>query len=418
MLSADGVATLSSDLLDFDRYVDPLVEVLTDPSTQTPMTVGIFGAWGSGKSSLLGMLDERLAADHEQSFVRVHFNPWVYRGEEGLLVPLLHTLHDTLMEDRGRRFVDAAKQILNVAAKLSVNVLLKRMTADAASLEQIDALRDQYAKQRNQVQSEIRNLRETLQAQADSIARKDARLVLFVDDLDRCEPDEIIDLLEMVKLFLDLRHTLIVLAVDKEVIDRGIQIKYASFAFATGREAAIGAEYLEKMVQLPIMLPALHVSRIRQYMERLKPPSTVPEQFDLLERIVAPNPRKIKRVLNILAFTEQIIARDPGLAELDTGVLARLVVMQVQDAELYAAITALPDLAIALEAVYEKDLRLDETDDFLRFGPRAGRIRELAKQYYHPETYLAELFAGSPFSPLAAELSLYLGMLGPPRPGA
>src|SRR5690349_11772731 len=86
------------DLLRFSRYVDPLVSVLTHEHTRTPFTIGIFGAWGTGKSTLLSLLDTRLATDYPERFVRVHFNPWVHRKDENMLVPLLHTLHDTLAE--------------------------------------------------------------------------------------------------------------------------------------------------------------------------------------------------------------------------------------------------------------------------------------------------------------------------------
>src|SRR5262245_58371627 len=81
---SDAPICLVGDRLSVGRYVDPLISVLTDPDQQTPFTVGVFGPWGSGKSSLLRMLNERLKRDYSERFVRVWFNPWIYRGEANL----------------------------------------------------------------------------------------------------------------------------------------------------------------------------------------------------------------------------------------------------------------------------------------------------------------------------------------------
>ena len=116
MLFSDGAATRNDDLLRFDRYVVPLARAHSDETT-TPLTIGVYGAWGSGKSTLIKMLDEYLGETEPDGFVRVHFNPWVHRQEEGLLIPLLHALHDTLAQDRKERFKESAKRIWNVGAR-------------------------------------------------------------------------------------------------------------------------------------------------------------------------------------------------------------------------------------------------------------------------------------------------------------
>jgi predicted KAP-like P-loop ATPase len=218
---SDAPSGYASDQLQFSRYVEPLTEIIMNDATQTPFTVGVFGAWGSGKSSLLEMIDQKLADDHSEEVVRVHFNPWVYRRESNILIPLLHTLHDTLTEDKKSRFVEAAGKIGILAAKLGAGVLLGKLSGGAVSVGDINQLADEYAQMRHEVESEMRNLRETLQQQADDIRKNGARLVFFIDDLDRCEPTEIIDLLESVKLFLDLRNVFFIIAIAKDVVDRG-----------------------------------------------------------------------------------------------------------------------------------------------------------------------------------------------------
>jgi hypothetical protein len=410
---SDAAARRANDLLAFSRYVQPVVDILSNPETETPFTIGVFGAWGSGKSTLLAMLDERLAADYPDAFVRINFNPWVHRQETDMLIPLLHALSDTLREDPGNRFVEAAKVVGGIVTRLGGDILLRRITANALSLDRIDELREKYAEQRGEVESATRNLRATLQEQVDTIHASGARLVIFIDDLDRCQPTEIIDVLELTKLFFDLRHTFIVIAVDKDVIDRGIEVKYSQFSFAEGRQIAIGAEYLEKMIQLPLHLYPLRDTQVGAFLEQLRPGSAIDDQVELLQKVLLPNPRKIKRILNMLAVTTAIAESTPGLGKLDPGLLTRLAVMQVQSPELYAEIVRQPDVLLALEGVAAGKLRPSSKEDFAkRFQTRGEAVRALVEAHYAPDSYLASLFDASSFTEHETELPAYITMLG------
>lgn len=407
------------DLLQFDRYCQPLISIFTNEYAQTPFTIGVFGSWGSGKSTLLRMLSDRLEKDYPDRFVRVQFDPWVHRREPNMLVPLLHTLQDTLEEDKLQRFGESARKIGSVLLRLGADALLKTFTADVASLEKLETLEEKYLQERGKVQSEMRKLRKTLQDEANAVAKaadKKGRIIFFIDNLDRCGPDEIIDVLESVKLFLDLEHIFIVLAVDREVIDRGIEVKYSKFKFARDRKSALGAEYLEKIVQLPLQLFPLQSSQVRSFMEALAPAQTALDQLDLLERIVLPNPRKIKRILNIVAVTGVMMKTLSSLGALKPDLVARLVVLQVQTPELYGEVVKQPDLLVALERVYaETDknrIRVDQPGDFADFGDRRESIQALCRQYYRPEGFVANLFRGANFSAVQSNLPIYLSMLG------
>jgi hypothetical protein len=411
---SDVAAKTDGDKLQFSRYLRPLSDILTDPQTETPFTIGIFGAWGSGKTTLLNMLNERLHQDQPDKFVTVYFNPWIHRSEPNLLIPMLHTLSDTLEEDHKHRFVESAKKIGAVLLKLGADLFLKSVTANTVSLEGLEKLEQGYLKERGRAQSELRRLRKTLQAEADAVAAKGAKIVFFIDDLDRCDPAQIIDLLEAVKIFLDLRHVFVVLAVDKEVIDRGIEVKYSKFKFAENRQSALGAEYLEKLVQLPLQLFPLYQRQVRDFVTALAPPQSVLDHLDLLEKLLLPNPRKIKRVVNILSVTNLVMEATDGIAALNLApeLILRLVVLQVQSGDLYAEITKQSDFLVALEEVYAQKLRVDKDQDFAAYGDRAAAIQRLCKIYYRPDTYLSEVFKQSNFAAVKSNLMIYLSMLG------
>lgn len=411
---SDAPINLSQDRLGFDRYVNALTEIIMNDDTETPFTIGVFGGWGCGKSSLLEMIAEKLRSDYGDKVVLVHFNPWIHRREPNMLVPLLHTLQDTLHQDRKARFTESARRLGEVLTKLSVNVLLGKLSGGAVSLKQIDELAKAYTEERGQVESETRNLRATLQAQANSIQEKGARLIFFIDDLDRCEPSEIIDVLESIKLFLDLRNVFIILAIAKDVVDRGVATKYREFGFAPQKVAAIGDEYLDKMIQLPLNVLPIDASIIREFMRGFDLPESVSKQINLLQHIVSPNPRKIKRILNMCTVTYTIIDRSANLADLRPDLIARLVVLRIQSLELYQEITTRPELLLALELTYKGHLDAEQPEGFVaRYGSvDAEKIRQQVKSFYGSQDYLRHLFKDSTFTDVPEDLRLYLTMLG------
>jgi len=402
-----------NDHLDFKRYLDPLVSLLANPNTQTPFTVGVFGTWGSGKTSLLQLLDARLQKDYPGKFLPVWFNPWIYRAEPNLLVPLLHTLHDALDAQPGTNFKESAKKIGSVLLRLGAGIFLKQVTAGTASMEDLEKLEEKYLKTHGRVESEMRNLRQTLQAEATKLAVDGTKLVLIVDDLDRCDPAQIIDLLEAVKLFFNLEHLFIILAVDKEVVDRGVQIKYKDFQFAAGRTSAIGAEYLEKMVQLPLSLFPLHRQQVETFMGQFDPDAAMKPHLLLLRDVLDPNPRKIKRVLNILNVVAQVKAATPALQNLKDDILARLIVLQVQNGDVFSEAVKEPDLLLALEATYAGRLKPDDDQAYHdAYGRRGKLVQQFCQTHFRPGGALGVLFKGEPFKPAAPDLPAFFAMFG------
>jgi predicted KAP-like P-loop ATPase len=299
--------TSANDLLNFKRYVSPLIQILENFETQTPFTIGIFGPWGTGKSTLIEYIDQKLTQSVDVQFYRIRFNPWIYRSEKNLIVPLLHAIQDDLENSLDVRIVQAAKKIGTVLARVGAALLLKTATASQVTLEDLEKQEQVYLKQYRWAKSEIRNLRNELQVVINEITndgqstgdRQAGRIIFFIDDLDRCEPDQIVALMESIKLFLDLKYCFFMIALDEEVIHRAIQIKYASFNFSNERKNQIGREYLEKMIQLPLYLYPLSESEVKEYLDGLDLPPSTKNHADLFAGILFPNPRKIKRILNL-----------------------------------------------------------------------------------------------------------------------
>jgi len=142
------------------------------------------------------------------------------------------------------------------------------------------------------------------------------RIVVFIDDLDRCLPEKAVELLEAIKLFLDIPGYLFVLGVDKEVVKKGIAYRYRHFEHKEAKQEAgliISPEdYLEKMIQLPLELPTVEHGRKEQYIQTLLGETEgFVEHTDIIEAGIGEgantlNPRTLKRFVNLLAFTVRL----------------------------------------------------------------------------------------------------------------
>lgn len=414
--------TLSAkDLLNFKRYVNPLIGILENFRTQTPFTIGVFGPWGTGKSTLMEYIDQQLAQSVEVEFHRVHFNPWIYRKERNLIVPLLHSIQDDLEKSLDNRIIEAAKKIGSVLTRVGAALLLKTVTANQVTLEDLEKQEEIYLKQYKRAKSEIRNLRNELQAIVNEITvngqstgdRQAGRVIFFIDDLDRCEPDQIVALMESLKLFLDLEYCFFIIALDEEVIHRAIQIKYATFNFTPERKNQIGREYLEKMIQLPLYLYPLSEGEIREYLNGLELPPLAAGHTELFSGILVPNPRKIKRILNLFLLNLGVLENNPVLRNrIDDSVLARLISVQVQDFDLYRAILKHQDLPEYLSRVYRNELQLNNQAAWAALDTRRDEVMQLCKNYHRPNSWMERVFKPANSFPARDRIGDYFNMIG------
>jgi len=414
--------TLSAkDLLNFKRYVSPLIGILENPQTQTPFTIGVFGPWGTGKSTLMEYIDQQLAKSVDIEFYRVRFNPWIYRKEENLIVPLLHSIQDDLEKHLDTRVKDAAKKIGTVLARVGAALLLKTVTANQVTLDDLEKQEEVYLKQYKRAKSEIRNLRTELQGVINEITNKGkatadrqaGRVIFFIDDLDRCEPDQIVALMEALKLFLDLEYCFFVIALDEEVIHRAIQIKYADFNFTVERKNQIGREYLEKMIQLPLFLYPLSEGEIKEYLNGLDLPPLAAKHMDLFAGILVPNPRKVKRILNLFLLNLGVLDNNTSLRDrVDQSVLARLISVQVQDFDLYRAILKHNDLPDYLSRVYRNELQLGNPAAWAALDTRRDEVMKLCETYHRPNSWIERVFKPNNSFPFSDQMGDYFNMIG------
>ena len=379
------------DRLNFAPYAKTLADILADPDTDTPLTIGVFGGWGQGKTSLMNMVQRRLEDTLQTKFpVRsVWFNAWLYSHQQSLWRALISRV---LSGARGFATLsaDAQAQLNRLEARLyqSSTPTAGQLTLPAGTLTGLDAvalpplmglelLRRQS--ERGGQDAEARRLAELIadveQSEADTrrdqiaalddfrrefenVSRKcivdHGRLAVFVDDLDRCLPDQAVEVLEAVKLFLDVPGCVFVLGIARDVIEEGIRVRYKDYATQLD-----GAQYLEKIIQIPFALPPIAPESVQTYVQGVTGGALPDARCEKVFAIgLEPNPRRIKRTLNIFLLLWRLAQNREDLRDAIRPVrLAKIVIVQQYYPRLFELITQGPHYLIDLEARFREQER-------------------------------------------------------------
>jgi len=386
------------DSLDFTPYVETLVDVYRTAST--PLTVGVFGTWGSGKTSLMKMVKNKLPA----IYIVAWFDAWKYDKEETLwrafLLSVLSAVKDNIKEGESTEDLDYLETMLYRAVDIEkaggVTIDLAKLGGKVThgvvqlglsfipggsvlnefvkKVQQLgaEALTDDITDviQREQTKIHIEQVRFLEQFQdkfrtlvEQHVTNNNGRLVVFVDDLDRCLPEKAIEVLEAIKLFVDAPGCVFMLGLDQDVIARGIEMKYKELGKkkdgeGKGKFTIEGMRYLEKIIQLPFQIPPVEQTDMGEFVEGLTtdwPHKECPKVFSVG---LGDNPRQIKRTVNVFLMLWNLAEKRKEKLEdrIKPIRLAKVVAIQAIYRELYDLLKETPRYLRELEEYYRTDL--------------------------------------------------------------
>jgi len=283
------------DFLNFDYLVNTITEVVRN-DTLVPSTIGVYGDWGSGKSSLIQMSRKEL--EKEEGVVCISFNGWLFENYDDAKTAILGSVLDAIRKNRKlsktaekcfkglMSSIDKFK-LITTGLKVGVSILSGGIPASSLlsmesvvstilatlglKIESID--KDTLEKVKNSITDELDNskLRENIrefQNEFENLLEetKIKRLVVFIDELDRCNPDTILNTLEAIRLFLFRGNVSFIIGADERQIQYAVKRKFSNIE---GIDFDIGKEYLEKLIQYPIKIPRLDGREMELYISCL-----------------------------------------------------------------------------------------------------------------------------------------------------
>ncbi len=302
-----------TDKLNFDTIASVLVEAAID--TESSLTIGIYGEWGSGKTSLMRLMQEKV--DKEPNAIAVWFNAWQYEKEEHLIIPLVATFKkklDDAIEKRklGKQdwtgLVKLRDALRAIAYGVSVKGKLKIPFVSEAEvnlspkdmIERYQDLLDESVLGRSLYYDAFDKFAECTKS------CKAPRIVVFVDDLDRCFPKNALELLEHIKLVLNQQGFTFVLGIYREAIQAAVLEK-------SEKTRDLPQNYLDKIVQVEICVPKRNDKDLSKFIKHLVvqteifPEGIHEDLIALIEKSSAHNPRTIVRQLNRIILLHSIL---------------------------------------------------------------------------------------------------------------
>lgn len=354
-LTDNPVAHPQDDVFHFEPYVTVLHEAVAQ-ATPLPLTVGVFGSWGAGKSSFLRLWEQRFATEDVRT---IWFNPWKYDRKVEVWAALLHTILAELEKEEKLR--DKARRLAKAATWLSVRAGLGAATAlgtgGVIKGEAVDQMLQDITARDSEQYRQINRFESDFAAAVEEFVGTDGRLVVFVDDLDRCTPESAMTVLESLKLFLAETRCVFVLALDLDVLAAVATNKFGDALKGAPSEVVSGMAYLDKIVQLPFFLPDVAFDTLRAaYADAVPEFADLDFFWGLLQSALGANPRRLKRYLNVLSMALAVTHAQFGHSPSQTSALqlATLLIIRLRHRDFFHLLASEPDSWSILTNYFER----------------------------------------------------------------
>ncbi|WP_160692679.1 P-loop NTPase fold protein [Clostridium sp. C2-6-12] len=289
------------DLIGFGVHAKLINSIIMDDK-MIPVTIGVFGDWGSGKTSMIKMLENTILENEDT--VSIYFNSWTFEGYDDAKTAIISSILEVLKKNEkfGSKIKDEAEKLMKSVnwmralkfgfKEIALPLLETSITGVPVSylskfqelkVESDDGDKSKFtdifdkdilnSDKYNEIQNNIRDFREGFNKLIEKSNIK--RLVVLIDDLDRCNPARIVDNLEAIKLFLNVNNTAFIICADPRIVKHAVAIRYKDIVINTNNPLdeystdMLITDYLEKLIQVPYYLPRLSPAEIETYMSLL-----------------------------------------------------------------------------------------------------------------------------------------------------
>ena len=293
------------------------------------ITIGIYGEWGTGKSTLMRQIQKNLEInDVPIKIPSIWFNAWRYEREEiSSTIPLILAIINKLQTQikfQNKKPSNKIKNSLKKAKKYlsmfsgSINVGIEGIASGTLKIDS-SKIKDDSGKSfiKNNlptIQQGIEIINE-LMTQLELDLPNKLKLVVFIDDLDRCSPKKALEIFESMKVLLDLEGIVYVIGISHETIGKLISAAY--------KDAEIkGKDYIRKIIQVPIQTPIWNKKDIKEIIQKNlaskldeKHTLWINNNKNLISIAVENNPRELKRFINRIILAKELAAENDGIID-------------------------------------------------------------------------------------------------------
>jgi len=350
------------DQLGVKIYQESLVKFIE--GAEMPLTIAIQGEWGSGKTSLM----EKVKNDLSQNFYPVWVNVWQYsfcENKKDILTNISSNIINQIASHAKNPEIKKNIEHLKKFVRFAINSTAKTIIKSTIQLDVGNVFEDQETKDIEEIRDEIEKL--TKEILEDKNASDKKGFVIFIDDLDRMEPVISVNLLEIFKTLFDINNCIFLLAIDYDVVKKGLVNKFGEYTLAKEHEFR---SFFDKIIQVPFFMPVSKYEvdpYIKGILENANLSNSETENkfiMDCIKAITGLNPRSIKKILNYYSLNRIMLSRshisqDEQLRKMHF----LLVCIQVEFPLVYSAIESNSDIRTWTSDVLDSiDITYEESD--------------------------------------------------------
>jgi len=307
--SDEAITKEEEDLLNRRPFVEHVVSLI-EANIKPPYSIGIYGDWGSGKTSIMRLIKEKLEATGKYRII--WFDAWEYENEANLIYPLVRLIQKEIPRSRFKKVAKGVRKIFYVLTKAGLEVAARLSSGDVIGIGKLEKYEADYFKkyarvfdnwidQVGRVKEEFKVLTQAACEPKEKKEEKKECIIIFIDDLDRCLPENSIKILESIKNIFSQGNCIFILGVDKKTIARVIEGRYPTLTDGECKD------YLAKIVPFGFDVPECEVLDFDKYFkylmyDKLKiDPQIIKVDLSKIPNICVSsrlhNPRKLKRAL-------------------------------------------------------------------------------------------------------------------------
>ena len=357
------------DLFGIQIYQDALIKYVR--LTDTPITIALQGEWGSGKTSLMNLLKYNLCEIDNAPYFSVWINTWQFslmKTSSQAIISILEGIISQIgtLNPNIQKWEESKKKIGGLFKKMAV--VGTKVAANAVGIDG-DTVCEVFGEGEQSATSDIMQLKEEISKLiADALSRDATKqgFTFYIDDLDRIDPPIAVEILELLKNIFDLEKCVFILAIDYDVVIKGLKPKFGELTDANEREFR---SFFDKIIQLPFSMPVASYNvdtflvdalrKIEFFTDaELDNPALAEDLSEITRLSVGSNPRSLKRLTNTLALISIIneFQKTEGESHYEHQKILNysLVCMQIAYPYIYNQLTEAPDFKSWNEKIASK----------------------------------------------------------------